>query len=92
MKVVQRLEFENIFPDEEKKATLEYLAKVPKEALLKTVGYFNTRPLPNFDRFFSNREIHDDIVNRVVNYWVDSSHKCNISLIFDSCCKNFIRR
>ena len=68
MKVVQRLEFENIFPNEEKKTTIEYLAEVPKKVLLKTVGYFNTRPLPNFDRFFSNREIHADIFNRVVEY------------------------
>ncbi len=68
MKIVQRLEFENIFFDEERKTTLEYLGKVPKQILLKTVGYFNTRPLPNFDRFFSNREIHDEILDRVVNY------------------------
>src|SRR5680860_100555 len=37
----------------------------------------------------------DDGGNKFVNKWVDkvdSSHKCNIALIFDSCCKNFIWR
>lgn len=66
--IVQRLEFENIFPEEEKKNTLEYLSKVPRKILLKTIGYFNTYPLPNFDGFFSNYKIQEDIFNRVVKY------------------------
>src|SRR5665811_1654790 len=68
IKIAQRLEFEDIFPEEEKKEILEYLSKAPRKILLKTIGYFNTRPLPNFDNFFSNPELQEDIFKRVVSY------------------------
>jgi hypothetical protein len=68
IKIIQRLEFEDVFPEEKKLDTLEYLSKVSKETLLKSIGFFNTREVPNFDNFFSNHEIATDIYERVVNY------------------------
>ena len=66
--IIQRLEFENVFPEEEKQDALFYLAKASKKTLLKCIGFFNTNKLPNFDDFFSNPEIAKDIYNRVVDY------------------------
>ncbi|HCE55994.1 MAG TPA: hypothetical protein DER05_13775 [Lutibacter sp.] len=68
IKIIQRLEFEDVFPEEKKEDTLEYLSKVSKKTLLKSIGFFNTREVPNFDNFFSNPEIAKDIYDRVVNY------------------------
>lgn len=68
MKIIQRLEFENVFPEEEKQNAYFYLSKVSKETLLKSIGFFNTNNLPNFDNFFSNPEIAKDIYDRVVDY------------------------
>lgn len=68
IKIIQRLEFEDVFPEEEKQDVLYYLSKVSRETLLKSIGFFNTKSLPNFDNFFSNPEIAKDIYNRVVNY------------------------
>ena len=68
IKIIQRLEFEDVFPDEEKQEVLFYLKKISKETLLKSIGFFNTNNLPNFDNFFSNPEIAKDIYDRVVEY------------------------
>ena len=75
MKVIQRLEFNNVFPDEEQLDVIFYLSKVSKETLLKTIGFCSTNPNTNFDNFFSNPNLHEQIYNRVVNY----SKKNNIS-------------
>lgn len=66
--IIQRLEFENVFPEEEKQEALFYLKKISRETLLKSIGFFNTNNLPNFDNFFSNPEIAKDIYDRVVDY------------------------
>jgi hypothetical protein len=68
MKIAIRLEFEYVFPEEEEKDILYYLAKVSSETLLKIIGYFNTKSLPNFDNFFSNPKVAKDIYNRVFEY------------------------
>ncbi|MDI9309132.1 MAG: hypothetical protein QM535_02855 [Limnohabitans sp.] len=75
MKVIQRLEFNNVFPEEDQQDVLFYLSKVSKETLLKTIGFCNTNPETNFDNFFSNPDLHEQIYNRVVAY----SKKNNIS-------------
>ncbi|MCP1994384.1 hypothetical protein [Flavobacterium sp. HSC-61S13] len=66
--IIQRLEFEDVFPEEEEKEILFYLKKISRETLLKSIGFFNTNNLPNFDNFFSNQEIAKDIHDRVVVY------------------------
>lgn len=66
--VKQRLGFKDVFPDEEQAHVLTYLGKVSKESLLRTIGFCNTLPLPNFDNFFSNPELSEQILNRVQNY------------------------
>ncbi|MFD0862484.1 hypothetical protein ACFQ1M_09720 [Sungkyunkwania multivorans] len=68
IKIIQRLEFEDVFPEEEKQEVLFYLKKISRETLLKSIGFFNTNNLPNFDNFFSNPEIAKDIYDRVVDY------------------------
>ena len=49
--------FEEIFPEEKKETALFYLLKIPKELLLKSVGFLNTYPLPNYYNFFSKRNL-----------------------------------
>ncbi|MFD1015508.1 hypothetical protein [Winogradskyella rapida] len=68
IKIIQRLEFEDVFPEEEKQDALFYLTKVSRKTLLKSIGFFNTNNLPNFDNFFSNPEISKDVYDRVVDY------------------------
>ncbi|GAA0743127.1 hypothetical protein [Gaetbulibacter jejuensis] len=68
IKIVQRLEFENVFPDEEQKDVLEYLGNISKFTLLNIIGFSNTKPQPNFDTFFSNPDVSWDIIQRVTKY------------------------
>ena len=86
IKIVQRLEFEDVFPEEEKKEVMDYLSKVPKKILLKTIGYFNTRPLPNFNRFFSNPELQDKINKRVWDYSKTNGDTGKLELISSQAC------
>lgn len=66
--IKQLLGFEDVFPDEQKQPIGSYLQNVSRESLLKSIGFFNTRPLPNYDNFFSNPSAHDKIVARVNDY------------------------
>lgn len=66
--VKQRLGFKDVFPDEKQADILTYLSKVSKDSLLRTIGFCNTEPLPNFDNFFSNPELSELVQNRVQNY------------------------
>ncbi|MDO5968280.1 hypothetical protein Q4Q35_00530 [Flavivirga aquimarina] len=68
IKTVQRLEFENVFGDEDQKDILDYLKRVSQFSLLNIIGFSNTRPQPNFDNFFSNRDVQWDIIQRVTKY------------------------
>jgi hypothetical protein len=68
IKAVIRLEFEQIFPDEEKKDIIEYLKPISSFSLLNIIGYSNTNPQPNFDNFASNPEVHKNIIDRVIKY------------------------
>lgn len=68
IKIIQRLEFEDVFPEDEKQEVLFYLKKISRETLIKSIGFFNTNNLPNFDDFFTNPEIAEDIYDRVVDY------------------------
>ena len=63
-----RLEFEHVFPDEEKKDVIEYLKPISSFALLNIIGFSNTIPQPNFDNFASNPKVHEDIIERVIKY------------------------
>lgn len=65
---MQRLEFENVFPDEEKKDIIEYLKLISPFTLLNVIGFSNTNPQPNFDNFASNPDVNNDIVSRVIKY------------------------
>lgn len=68
LKVIQRLQFDNIFPDENQEEVIFYLKAVSKDTLLKTIGFCSTNPTTNFDNFFSNPVLQNDIYNRVVEY------------------------
>lgn len=65
---VFRLEFENVFPDEEKKDVIEYLKPISSFSLLNVIGFSNTNPQPNFDNFASNPDVHKNIVERVIRF------------------------
>ncbi len=68
IKTVQRLEFENVFPEEEQQDVLVYLGKASQFILLNLIGFANTIPQKNFDNFFSNQDVQWDIIQRVRNY------------------------
>lgn len=68
MRVVQRLEFENIFPEEEPKEIMEYLINISREILLKFIGFCTRREQPNYTNIFSNLETQAEIDRRVANY------------------------
>lgn len=68
IKAVQRLEFDNVFPEEEPKEILDYLSKISRETLLKFIGFSTTKDQPNYDRVFSNPERQYEINKRVVDY------------------------
>lgn len=57
--------FEEIFPEENKENPLFYLLKIPKELLLKSIGFCNTYPLPTYNNFFSDKEIAKNIAKRI---------------------------
>lgn len=65
---VLRLEFEHVFPEEEKKDIIEYLKPISTFSLLNVIGFSNTNPQPNFDNFISNPDVHKNIVERVIKY------------------------
>jgi hypothetical protein len=68
MNFVLRLEFENVFPDENRKDILEYLKVISPKTLLSVIGFSNTTPQPNYDNIHSNFEIRHDIISRVNFY------------------------
>src|SRR5690606_23043366 len=68
IKTVQRLEFENVFPEEELQDILHYLGKISKFLLLDIIGFSNTREQKNFDNFFNNQDVQWDIIQRVTKY------------------------
>lgn len=68
IKTVQRLEFDNVFPEEEEKDVLDYLGQASQFILLNIIGFSNTVPQKNFDNFFSNQDVQWDIIQRVTKY------------------------
>lgn len=68
VKVVQRLQFENVFPDEKPKEVLDYLKNVSRESLLMSIGFCSKNPDTNFDNFFSNPDLHNQVIQRVIDY------------------------
>lgn len=67
--IKQLLGFKDVFPEDQEEPIINYLRNVSRESLLKSIGFFNTKPLPNYDNFFSNPEVHDQIVGKV-NYYL----------------------
>lgn len=68
VKVVQRLQFENVFPDEEPKGVLDYLKNVSRKSLLMLIGFCSKNPSTNFDSFFSNLHLHNKVNQSVTDY------------------------
>lgn len=68
-----RLEFENVFPDENAKEIIDYLKLVTKESLLNIIGFSNTYPQPNFFNFTSNEKLNNEIINRVSKYCLNKN-------------------
>src|SRR5690606_5618280 len=68
IRTVQRLEFENVFPEENQKDIIEYLKRVSAPTLLEIIGFNNIVPAPNFDTFFTNQDVQWNIIERVKKY------------------------
>lgn len=68
IKVTQRLAFSDVFPEEKPQDILHYLKHVSLDSLLRTIGFCNTSPLPNYDSFFSDSNAKKEIIQRVNRY------------------------
>ncbi|WP_052252197.1 hypothetical protein [Kaistella solincola] len=72
-RVVLRLEFNHIFPEEEKKDIIEYLKLISKFSLENIIGFFNSNPTINFNNFFSNPVTGNEIFQRVKKYCIQNN-------------------
>ena len=72
-KIVLRLEFQHLFPEEEKRDIIEYLKLISKFSLENIIGFFNSNPSINFDNFFSNPKVGTEIFKKVANYCRDNN-------------------
>lgn len=68
IQIIQRLQFENVFPDEGAQDAIVYLKNVSRETLLMSIGFCSTNPTTNFDNFFSNPALQNDINQQVASY------------------------
>ena len=75
-RVAIRLEFQHLFPEEEKKDILEYLKQISKFSVENIIGFFNSNPSINFDNFFSNETVANEVFQKVKNY-------CRINSIYE---------
>ncbi|MGV3697586.1 hypothetical protein [Flavobacterium sp.] len=73
--------FEEIFPDEYKLEAIDYLIRIPREILLKSIGFCNTNPLPNHKNFFSNPEIAKQVSFRMSAFMTNMDDKNIIEII-----------
>ncbi|MDR6487212.1 hypothetical protein J2799_001697 [Chryseobacterium vietnamense] len=60
--------FDDIFPDEKKEDALSYLLKIPKDVMLKSIGFCNTYPLPDHQIFFNNKAVAKNVFVRVETF------------------------
>lgn len=63
--LIYRLQFSDVFPEEEKKELIDYLKNISKSTLEETISFFNKDKLPNYDGIFSNKDIHRKIISKV---------------------------
>ncbi|SQA93159.1 hypothetical protein [Capnocytophaga ochracea] len=63
--LIQRLQFRDVFPEEEKKDLIDYLKKISKSTLEETISFLNKDELPNYDNFFSNKDVRGEIISKV---------------------------
>lgn len=63
--VIYRLQFSDVFPEEEKKDLIDYLTNISKSTLEKTISFLNKDKLPNYDNFFSNKDVHREVISKV---------------------------
>ena len=63
--LIYRLQFSDVFPEEEKKDLIDYLTNISKSTLEKTISFLNKDKLPNYNNFFSNKDVHREIISKV---------------------------
>ena len=63
--VIYRLQFSDVFPEEEKKDLIDYLTNISKSTLEETISFLNKDKLSNYDNFFSNKDVHRQIISKV---------------------------
>ena len=63
--VIYRLQFSDVFPEEEKKDLIDYLTNISKSTLEETISFLNKDKLSNYDNFFSNKDVHREIISKV---------------------------
>lgn len=68
LNVKQRLEFSDVYSQEEPEELLVYLKKISRGTILKIIGFSNTNPQPNYDTVFSNPTLRNEVIARVTFY------------------------
>lgn len=63
--LIYRLQFSDVFPEEEKEDLIDYLKNISKSTLEETISFLNKDKLPNYDNFFSNKDVHREIISKV---------------------------
>ena len=63
--LIYRLQFSDVFPEEEKKDLIDYLKNISKSTLEKTISFLNKDDLPNYDGIISNEDVHREIISKV---------------------------
>jgi hypothetical protein len=63
--LIYRLEFSDVFPEEEKKDLIDYLNNISKSTLEQTLSFLNKDKLPNYDSFFSNKDVHREVISKI---------------------------
>lgn len=72
-KTILRLEFEQVFPEKEPMDLIYYLSEISNESLLSIIGFSNTHPQPNYDNFFTNPVVKEDIILRVNKFCFENN-------------------
>lgn len=63
--LIYRLQFSDVFPEEEKKDLIDYLKNISKSTLEETISFFNKDKLPKYDGIISNKDVHREIISKV---------------------------
>jgi hypothetical protein len=69
IKTIVRIEFKNVFPDENQEELIFYVRQVSKQMLLNFIGFSTLKAQLNYDQFFSDKKTSLDVIQRFHKYF-----------------------